>query len=193
MLKLDKYSIILASQSPRRQMLLAGLDIPFTILVKNTNEEFSNELNAESAALHLAERKSMAFIASELPHNYLLITADTVVSLRGTILNKPQDKDEARKMLQDLSGNHHTVFTGVCIRTSDRMESFCEASEVHFRQLTDAEIDYYIDTYKPYDKAGSYGVQEWIGYTSISRIQGSYFNVMGLPTQKLYEVLKHFS
>lgn len=193
MLLLNKYSVILASRSPRRQALLSGLDIPFIVRLKDTNEDYIHGTPARDVALELAERKALAFHPTELPPNFLLISADTVVSLGDEILNKPQTVEEARQMLIRLSGNHHTVYTGVCILTSDKKVCFCEASEVYFRELTNEEIDYYISKYKPFDKAGSYGVQEWIGYTSIARIEGSYFNVMGLPTQRLYESLKQFS
>ena len=186
------YSIILASQSPRRRELLKGLDISFQVTTKDTPEDFPSTLQGSDIATFLSERKSEAFTEAELPPDYLLITADTIVWLSDKVLNKPVDENEAFAMLKALSGRKHTVFTGVTIRTAKKKRTFCTATDVWFRELGDKEISYYLDHYKPYDKAGSYGVQEWIGYTAISRIEGSYYNVMGLPTQQLYLELSRF-
>jgi len=186
------YSIILASQSPRRRELLKGLDISFRVTTKDTPEDFPSTLQGSDIATFLSERKSEAFTETELPPDFLLITADTIVWLGDKVLNKPVDGNEAFAMLKALSGRRHTVFTGVTIRTAKKKRTFCTATDVWFRELGDEEISYYLNHYKPYDKAGSYGVQEWIGYTAISRIEGSYYNVMGLPTQQLYLELSRF-
>lgn len=186
------YRLILASQSPRRKELLKGLDLPFSVMTKDTPENFPDTLKGADIATYLSRRKSEAFTEAELPDSYLLITADTIVWLNDKALNKPTDHTEARAMLNALSGERHTVFTGVTLRSSKKTKTFSAATDVWFRNLTADEIDYYLNHYKPYDKAGSYGVQEWIGYMGISRIEGSYFNVMGLPTQQLYTELIRF-
>lgn len=192
MLKIP-YTVILASKSPRRQELLKGLDIPFKILTKETEEGFPIELKAGEIALFLSKKKSHAFLDSELPKEYLLISADTIVWINDHVMNKPEDRDEAISMLKELSGKCHTVYTGLTLRTKEKEESLIAESKVWFSNLTDDEISYYIDQYKPYDKAGSYGVQEWIGYCAIEKIEGTQFNVMGLPVQQLYKLLKqHF-
>lgn len=187
------YQVILGSQSPRRQALLSGLDIPFQMMVKDTDESFPEHLSPREVALYLAQKKSDAF-RDELSAqpDWLLITADTLVSINGKILNKPQDNTEAFEMLSKLSGNMHTVFTGVSIRTSAKQTIFSESTDVFFNKLTPDEIHYYLNHYKPFDKAGSYGVQEWIGYIGIQRMNGCYYNVMGLPVNKLYHALKSF-
>ncbi len=193
MLKIP-YTVILASKSPRRQELLKGLDIPFEILTKETEEGFPTELKAGEIALFLSKKKSHAFLDSELPKEYLLISADTIVWINDHVMNKPEDRDEAISMLKELSGKCHTVYTGITIRTKEKEKSLVAESKVWFSNLTDDEISYYIDQYKPYDKAGSYGVQEWIGYCAIEKIEGTQFNVMGLPVQQLYKLLRqHFS
>jgi len=186
------YSIILASQSPRRRELLKGLDILFTVMTKDTPEDFPGDLKGGAIASYLSRRKAKAFADNELPEDYLLITADTIVCIDNHVLNKPASPAEAVNMLKTLSGNQHTVYTGVTIRTKQKEVTFCSATDVWFRDLSEEEISYYLTKYKPYDKAGSYGVQEWIGYSAISRIEGSYFNVMGLPTQQLYLELYQF-
>ncbi|HAW58116.1 MAG TPA: septum formation protein Maf [Bacteroidales bacterium] len=189
---LKNYNIILASRSPRRQQLMAGLDIPFRVLTRDTPEDFPPQLNGQEVALMLAQRKSKAFNDEDLPQNYLLITADTIVWLNHRILNKPSTREEAIFMLQQLSNNTHIVYTGVCLRSSYKSETFVAQSEVKFKNLSLDEIEYYVDHYSPYDKAGSYGVQEWIGYIAIESIKGSFYNVMGLPTQSLYKYLQTF-
>lgn len=192
MLDLSAYRVILASRSPRRHQLLRGLNIPFEVRLKDTPEDFPEGLAGEEIALMLAQRKNYAFSEAELPGNYLLITADTIVWLDNRVLNKPADAADAVRMLKTLSGRSHKVFTGVFIRSKNKETGFCAESTVYFRPLTDEEIHYYITHFKPFDKAGAYGVQEWIGYVGIERIEGSYFNVMGLPTQLLYLHLKMF-
>jgi septum formation protein len=192
LLNLSSYQVILASRSPRRNELLKGLGVDFKVMLKETPEDFDPVLSGSEVASLLSKRKSEAFEDCDLPENYLLITADTIVWLNGKILNKPADQEEAFAMLAELSGNHHTVYTGVYLRSKHKTVHFCESSEVYFSQLTPEEIWFYIHNYKPFDKAGAYGIQEWIGYVGINHIEGSYFNVMGLPTQRLYSELCGF-
>ncbi len=187
---LDRYKIILASGSPRRQELLSGMDIPFQVLLKEVEEDFPNDIPLEEIAGFLSEQKSKAYSDAELPVNYLIITADTIVIADGKVLNEPHDANEARSMIGQLSAKTHFVVTGVCIRTKKKTVLFSEKSAVTFGPLTESEIDYYVSKYKPYDKAGAYGIQEWIGYVAIQSVQGSFYNVMGLPTHQLYQSLK---
>jgi len=191
----EKYKnkkILLASKSPRRQELLKGLDINFEIAeIIDINEDFPTNINAEEIAAYLSELKAQTYIKN-IKENEILITADTIVWHNDIVLNKPKDREEAYKMISALSGDKHMVFTGVTISSSLKQKTFVSATKVFFKQLTDDEIYYYIDTYKPFDKAGAYGIQEWIGYIGIERIEGSYFNVMGLPVQKLYDELLIF-
>jgi len=189
---LKKYQIILASKSPRRQELLRGMGVEFSILTKETDESFPSEMPLDEVPKYLSLQKSLAFNEDELPADYLLITSDTVVICEGEILGKPKDKADAVRMLRLLSGKTHLVVTGVTVRSAERTESFAVRSNVTFAALDDEEIDYYIEHCKPYDKAGAYGIQEWIGYVGISGLEGSFYNVMGLPTRKLYGVLKAF-
>ena len=189
---LKKHHIILASQSPRRKELLKNLGINFEVRVKDGIEEtFPEHLQGSIIATYLAEQKANVY-KNELKENELLIAADTIVYLDNEVLGKPQNRLEAQQMLAKLSGRKHEVITGVCLMQKEKFDSFCATSIVYFKELEDCEIDYYIDTYKPFDKAGSYGIQEWIGYIGIEKIEGSYFNVMGLPVQKLYEKLAEF-
>ncbi|PKQ68618.1 maf: septum formation protein Maf [Raineya orbicola] len=183
--------IILASASPRRRQLLAGLDIEFEVKTKEVSEDFSDEMPANQVPLYLAQKKAESFEA-ELQKNQLIIAADTIVSIEGKILNKPNSLQEARTMLEMLSGKMHKVITGVCLLSRQKKELFADITQVYFRSLSNAEIDYYVEHYKPFDKAGSYGAQEWLGMIAIERIEGSYFNVMGLPVHLLYEKLKNF-
>ena len=188
----EDYTFTLASASPRRRELLKGLDIAFTVEPgKDEKEAFSEGMPHTEIPAFLARHKSESF-HRELAPDEVLITADTLVFLDEKILGKPHGRDEAAAMLRALSGRTHTVVTGVALRTAERMHSFSDMTEVDFKNLTDSEIDYYIDHYQPYDKAGAYGVQEWIGYTGITAIRGSYFNVMGLPVQRLYTELCDF-
>ena len=189
---LKKYHIILASKSPRRQELLRGMGVEFSILTKETDESFPHDMPLDEVPKYLSLQKSLAFSDDELPADYLLITSDTVVICEGEILGKPKDREDATRMLQLLSGKTHHVVTGVTVRSLEKTESFAVRSNVTFAQLDDEEIDYYIEHCKPYDKAGAYGIQEWIGYVGISGLEGSFYNVMGLPTRKLYQCLKTF-
>jgi septum formation protein len=183
--------LILASNSPRRKEILSGLRIPFTIQVKDVAEDFEPHLQREQIAEHLAAHKASAYL-EELQPGEVVLTADTIVWLQGNVLNKPKDLAEAKQMLQRLSGNTHEVITGVCLQSSQKQEVFHDVSKVFFRKLTEAEIDFYLEHFKPLDKAGAYGVQEFIGMIGIERIEGSYFNVMGLPVHLVYEKLKDF-
>jgi septum formation protein len=188
--KLKDLRIILGSGSPRRQALLHELGIEYEIMLNNDlQESYPAGLSKQEIPVYLAELKSRA-IMQEVPPDTLLITADTIVWLDGKVINKPRDLADAVSILKRLSGNMHEVLTGVCLRTAERMHSFHASSLVWFATLGDEEINYYIDQYKPFDKAGAYGVQEWIGYIGIEKIEGSYFNVMGLPIQKVYHELK---
>ena len=189
---LNKYQVVLASKSPRRQELLRGMGMEFSILTKETDERFPSDMPLDEVPKYLSMQKSLAFADEELPADYLLITSDTVVICEGEILGKPKDREDAERMLQLLSGKTHHVVTGVTVRSAEKTESFAVRSNVTFAQLDDEEIDYYIEHCKPYDKAGAYGIQEWIGYVGISGLEGSFYNVMGLPTRKLYGVLKSF-
>jgi septum formation protein len=188
---LKKYRIILGSASPRRQELLKGIDITFEIISKDVDESFPPSMTGVAIPMYLAEKKASAF-HSMLTDDMMVITADTIVLLEGKVLGKPTDKETARKMLRQLSGKTHEVITGVCITTKVRRRTFHTVSEVRFAHLNEGEIDYYLDHYTPYDKAGSYGVQEWIGFIAVEQITGSYFNVMGLPVQRLYNELKRW-
>ena len=189
---LKKFHIILASKSPRRQELLRGMGLNFDILTKETDERFPPEMPLDEVPKYLSLQKSLAFIDDELPADYLLITSDTVVICEGEILGKPKDREDATRMLQLLSGKTHHVVTGVTVRSVEKTESFAVRSNVTFAQLDAEEIDFYIEHCKPFDKAGAYGIQEWIGYVGISGLEGSFYNVMGLPTRKLYQCLKEF-
>lgn len=186
------YRFILASQSPRRHFLLTETGLDFKVMVKSTDESYPEGLVCEQIALYVSKVKAEVFDFDQLPENALLITADTIVWLEGECIGKPLDEEDARLMLTRLSGKRHTVATGVCFRTRDRFHSFHVNTDVCFRHLEPEEIGYYVDKYKPLDKAGAYGIQEWIGYIGVERIEGSYFNVMGLPVQRLYCELKQF-
>lgn len=188
---LSKYTITLGSQSPRRKELFAGLNLPFSVEVREIDEHFPTEMSAIEIPEFLARLKAIPF-KHDFKTNGLLITADTIVFIDDQILGKPFDYEHAFKMLQLLSGKKHVVITGVCITSTDRQITFSDHTDVYFKSLTADEIDYYLTHYHPYDKAGSYGVQEWIGYVAIEKIEGSYFNVMGLPIQRLYEELLKF-
>lgn len=189
--QLLKKRIVLASKSPRRHELLRGLGIEFEIRTRHTDESFSNQLKNEEIALFLAEVKAKAMVDS-MQGNELIITADTIVCLRDDVLNKPQSAEDAHHMLRMLSGKMHRVYTGVCLMSPEKQELFYDETRVFFRDLSDEEIRYYVENYRPYDKAGSYGAQEWMGYVGVERIEGSYFNVMGLPVHKLYAELLRF-
>ena len=192
MLNLSRYNIILASNSPRRKELLSGLNIPYEIkTLPDIDESYPDSLTGEDIAIYIAKEKANAYL-DQLDDKTLLITADTIVLLDGKVYGKPSDETDAKQMLRDLSGKTHQVITGVCITTKDKQVSFVVSSEVRFSKLDDDEIEYYVSNYKPFDKAGAYGVQEWIGYVAVEYISGSYFNIMGLPIQRLYRELKKF-
>ena len=188
---LNQYTVVLASKSPRRQELLRGMGVKFVTLTKETPENHP-DMPFEKVPEYLSWQKSMAFAEEELPSDYLLITADTVVIAENEILGKPVDKADALRMLRLLSGKTHHVVTGVTVRSKAKTESFSALSEVTFAMLDEEEMEHYVDQYRPYDKAGAYGIQEWIGYVGIAGLQGSFYNVMGLPTRKLYQTLKEF-
>lgn len=189
---LDKFCVVLASGSPRRKELLGLLDLSFTVDTSHSvDEKVPDGMPARDVPGYLSRLKADAFPLSEADGR-LVITADTVVILDGEVLGKPCDEEDAKAMLRRLSGRVQTVVTGVTVRTSERCESFCAESKVEFAELADAEIDYYVDRYKPLDKAGAYGIQEWIGAAAIRGISGSFYNVMGLPVHRLYDVLKSF-
>ena len=186
------YNIILGSQSPRRQELLHGLDVNFTVnVIAGLEENYPATLQGEEIPMFLAQQKAEAYLNSLTPKD-MLITADTIVWLDGIVYGKPKDEADAKKMLRALSGKTHDVITGVCVTTTERQETFAAVSKVTFASFSDDEIDYYIEKYQPMDKAGSYGVQEWIGYIGVERIDGSFYNVMGLPVQRLYTLLKNW-
>ena len=185
-----KYKIVLSSNSPRRKELLAGLDIPFTVRVLDgIDESYPPSLTADEIPQFLAKAKANAYKLT-MAADELVITADTVVVLGQEVLGKPADRDDAVRMLNELSGRTHQVITGVCLTTLEQQRLFAVTTDVTFKQFTDQEIQYYIDTYHPMDKAGAYGIQEWIGYIGVTALHGSYFNVMGLPVQRIYAELQ---
>ncbi len=190
--KIKNYKIILGSQSPRRQYLLKELGIGFTVEVLNgIDESYPDNLFYDQIPVYLATHKAQHY-TNLLDRKTILITADTIVWLDNEVINKPKDRADAVVILKKLSGKKHEVLTGICIKTEGKEESFCNKTDVYFRTLSDNEITYYIDNFRPYDKAGAYGIQEWIGYAGIEKIEGSYFNVMGLPVQELYQKLSEF-
>ena len=190
--KLKSFDLILASQSPRRRELLRAAGIEYRVAEKfECEEHFPATLQAEEVAPYLSALKSHAY-PNMLNHRELLITADTVVVLSGEVLGKPRDEVEARAMLHRLSGTEHSVVTGVTLRLADRERTFAARSIVRFASLSDEQIEYYVDNFKPLDKAGAYGIQEWIGYVGIDSIEGSFYNVMGLPVQRLCKELECF-
>lgn len=187
---LKKYKIILASNSPRRRELLSGLGVDYEVkIVPGIDETYPESLNGEEIPVYIAQEKANAYRASLQPDE-LVITADTIVYVDGMVLGKPVDEADACRMLCMLSGRTHQVITGVCLTTVDFQKSFASVTEVTFDTLSDEEIGYYVEKYRPMDKAGSYGVQEWIGFVGVTGLKGSYYNVMGLPVQRLYKELK---
>lgn len=187
------YHIILASNSPRRKELLAGLDLEFEVRVlQDIDESYPNDLPTQKIAEFISKKKADAYLTT-IADNELVITADTVVILGGEVMGKPHDEADAKRMLGELSGQTHQVATGVTLSTKERQISFSVVTDVTFKPLSADEIDYYVQTYHPMDKAGSYGIQEWIGYIGVTALKGSYFNVMGLPVQRIYEALKNFT
>lgn len=189
---LKKYKIVLVSASPRRKELLQNLGLTFKVrTLFGIDEQYPDTLRGEDIPRFISRKKAEAY-RSSMADEELLIAADTVVCLDGRTLGKPHDAQEAKAMLHKLSGRFHQVITGVTVMTKDQMENFAVTSQVKFADLTDEEIDYYVDNYLPFDKAGAYGIQEWIGMVAVEELRGSYFNVMGLPVQRLYNVLKKF-
>ena len=187
---LKEYHIILASNSPRRRELLAGLGLDFEVrTLPGIDESYPDSLEGSHIPLYIARKKAEAY-RTYLQKDELMITADTIVWLDRRVLGKPRDEAEAVQMLRDMSGRTHEVYTGVCLTTSARQRSFTVGTRVRFAQLSDEEIQYYVSHFHPLDKAGAYGVQEWIGYVGVEYIEGSYYNVMGLPMQRLYQELK---
>lgn len=189
---LSKYQIILGSKSPRRQHLLKELGLDFEIKTYETDEDFSENLKKEQIPVFLSQKKASAYQEELKNEKNLIITCDTIVWINDYALNKPNNKEEAIAMLQTLSDNCHQVYTGVTLSTKNKSISFFEETHVYFKKLSLEEINYYIDNFQPYDKAGSYGVQEWMGYVGMKRIDGCFFNVMGLPLSKLYTELEKF-
>jgi septum formation protein len=189
--KLKNYKLVLASGSPRRQQFLKELDVDFEIRLKDVEEVYPEHLQGAEITDYLAKLKASALDES-LSDDEIIITSDTIVWHENKALGKPLDKEDAFAMIQSLSGKTHEVITSVCIKTSTKQEVFNETTRVTFNPLTDEEINYYLDKYKPFDKAGSYGIQEWIGLVAIARIEGSYANVVGLPVDKVYQYLNKF-
>ncbi|MEE0903952.1 MAG: Maf-like protein [Prevotellamassilia sp.] len=189
---LKKYNVVLASNSPRRKELLQRLGIPFKVrTLFGIDESYPDTLRGEDIVRYISRNKANAYRSSMGPDE-LLITADTIVYLQGEVMGKPHDADDARRMLRALAGQVHQVITGVTIITANDMENFAVTSHVKFSDLSDDEINYYVDRYLPLDKAGAYGIQEWIGLVAVEELRGSYFNVVGLPIQRLYQALKRF-
>jgi septum formation protein len=188
-----RWKIILASNSPRRKELLAGLDLQFEVRVlQDIDESYPHDLPTLKIAEFISKKKADAYVET-MADDELVITADTVVILGDEVMGKPHDEADAKRMLGELSGRTHQVATGVTLSTKERQMSFSVVTDVTFKQLSADEIDYYVRTYHPMDKAGAYGIQEWIGYIGVTALKGSYFNVMGLPVQRIYEALKTFS
>ena len=184
------YKIILASNSPRRKELLAGIDIPFEVrVIDGIDESYPDTLPTKDIAEYISKKKSAAY-RQTMASDELVITADTIVVLGSQVMGKPKDANEACSMLRQLSGQTHQVITGVTLTTTERQISFSVETDVTFKVLSDEEIEYYVSHYRPFDKAGAYGIQEWIGHIGVTGMSGSYFNVMGLPVQRIYEALK---
>ncbi|HCQ13234.1 Maf-like protein [Flavobacterium sp.] len=183
-----KYKIVLASGSPRRQQFFKDFDLEFEVRLKEVDEIYPDHLKAEEITNFLAELKAKAF-DGELAQNEVLVTSDTLVWLNGKALGKPKDYDDAFQILKSLSNDTHEVITSVCFTTTEKSETIFDVTKVTFSELTDEAIRYYLDNYKPFDKAGAYGIQEWIGLIGITKIEGSYTNVVGLPTEKVYNYL----
>lgn len=190
--KLNKINIILASGSPRRQQFFKEMDLHFTIRLKEIEEIYPKHLQAEEITNFLAELKASAF-ENELKENDILVTSDTIVWLKGKALGKPKDYDDSFQMLQQLANQTHEVITSVCLKSIDKTEVFHCVTKVTFSNLSDEAIQYYLDNYQPFDKAGSYGIQDWIGLIGISKIEGSYTNVVGLPTEMLFQKLMNYA
>lgn len=189
---LNRYNIILASASPRRKDLLENIGLKFSVkLLEGIDESYPVELSGEEIAKHISLKKANAYL-EHIDDTDLIITADTIVYANHKVYGKPRDREDAKLMLQELSGKTHFVITGVTIATKQKVVTFAVQSEVTFASLSDTELDYYINTYRPFDKAGAYGIQEWIGMVGVERLNGCFFNVMGLPVHQLYQELKNF-
>ena len=188
--KLKNKNLILASKSPRRQQFLKNLELDFTIELKEVDEIFPNELKGKKIVEYLAELKANPF--NNLKENDILITADTIVWSRGEMLGKPKSKEDAVKMIKRLSGRKHKVYSAICLKSKDKQVIFSDTTTVYFKKLNNEEIEYYVEKYNPLDKAGSYGIQEWIGLIGVKKIKGSYFNVMGFPVHKFYKKILDF-
>lgn len=188
---LSDFQVLLCSNSPRRKLLLNGMEIDFLIVKNDFDEKINTILSPQDLVINLSLGKSLAY--NSITEKDILITVDTIVWYDGKIIGKPKDSIEAKLILQILSGHWHEVYTGITLRNQHLTHSFFDVTKVKFKSFNDDEIDYYIDAYRPFDKAGSYGAQEWLGYIGIEKIEGSFFNVMGLPTHKLYEELINFA
>ncbi len=191
-MNIKDYHIILASNSPRRRELLRGLDLAFNVRVlPDIAENFPETIEPKDVAEYISKVKANAYLDT-ITEKELVLTADTVVIIDREILGKPHDAEQAKAMLHKISGRKHQVVTGVCLTTKERQHSFSVSTDVTFKELSDAEINYYVETYEPFDKAGAYGIQEWIGYVGVTSLEGSYFNVMGLPVQRIWTELNKF-
>lgn len=188
--KLKNYTIILASGSPRRQQFLKDLGLDFTIELREIEEIYPKELKGSKITDYLAELKASQF--NDLAENDILITSDTIVWINDKAIGKPKDRNDAVKIFRELSGKKHQVITSICIKTTSEIKIINDITDVYFKELSDEEINFYIDNFHPYDKAGGYGIQDWIGYIGVEKIEGSFFNVMGLPVHKLYTELSKF-
>lgn len=187
---IQHYKIVLASNSPRRRELLSGLNLEYTVRVlPDTDESYPDTLKGEEIPMYISREKAKAY-RNSMAEDELIITADTVVCINEKVLGKPRTQEEAKEMLRELSGKTHQVITGVCLMTCGLQRTFSATTQVTFDVLTEDEIEFYVEKFRPLDKAGAYGVQEWIGFVGVSRLEGSYFNVMGLPVQRLYQELK---
>jgi septum formation protein len=183
--------IVLASQSPRRKQLLEWAEIPFDVIVKETDESYTPGLDIKDVPVHIARNKALA-VQPELSHDRIILAADTIVVLNGEVIGKPVDRNDAVRILSALSGSRHEVITGVVIRKGNAETSFADVTEVWFHSLTREEIAFYVDKYKPYDKAGAYAIQEWIGVVGIKSINGDFYNVMGLPVSRVVRALREY-
>lgn len=191
-MNIKDYHIILASNSPRRRELLRGLDLAFDVRVlPDIAENFPETIEPKDVAEYISKVKANAYLDT-ITEKELVLTADTVVIIDREILGKPHDAEQAKAMLHKISGRKHQVVTGVCLTTKERQHSFSVSTDVTFKELSDAEINYYVETYEPFDKAGAYGIQEWIGYVGVTSLEGSYFNVIGLPVQRIWTELNKF-
>ena len=181
---------MLGSQSPRRRQLLTDLGFEFEVIVRETPEQIPEGLSPKEVVAHIAKEKAAAF--DDLAESHIVVTADTIVVWRDKIMGKPTSRDHAKEMLLELSGGEHEVMTAVCVRQGETCNVWVESTQVFFRELSEAEIDFYIEKYRPFDKAGAYGVQEWIGMVGMTRLNGDYYNVMGLPVHRVWEMLRGF-